>query len=78
MTEMAQTSNKVKSMLDLVSDPRKDNDKRGKAADNLVYLARDKAGAEILFKEGSVQHIAKLMKIEKDQNIRLSLIRWEA
>jgi len=75
MTEMAQTSNKVKSMFDLVFDPSKESEKREKAADNLVYLARDKAGAEILFKEGSVQQIAKLMKIEKNHSIRLSLIR---
>lgn len=78
MTEMAQTSNKVKSMFDLVFDPSKESEKREKAADNLVYLARDKAGAEILFKEGSVQQIAKLMKIEKNHSIRLSLIRLVA
>ena len=65
-------------MFELVLDPSKDGEKRKKAADNLVYLARDKAGAEILFKEGSVQQIAKLMKIEKDHNIRLSLIRFVA
>ena len=75
VTEMAQTANKVKSMFDLVFDPSKESEKRRKAADNLVYLAKDKAGAENLFKEGSVQQIAKLMKIEKDHNIRLSLIR---
>ena len=63
VTEMAQTANKVKSMFDLVFDPSKESEKRRKAADNLVYLAKDKAGAENLFKEGSVQQIAKLMKI---------------
>ena len=43
---MAQTANKVKSMFDLVFDPSKESEKRRKAADNLVYLAKDKAGAE--------------------------------
>ena len=46
VTEMAQTANKVKSMFDLVFDPSKESEKRRKAADNLVYLAKDKAGAE--------------------------------
>ena len=47
VTEMAQTANKVKSMFDLVFDPSKESEKRRKAADNLVYLAKDKAGAKL-------------------------------
>ena len=72
---MSQTSNKVKSMFEIVFDPAKDQEKREKGADNLVVLARERAGAEMLHKEGAISRIAKLMKVETNQHIRLSLIR---
>ncbi len=72
---MSQVGNKAKSMFEIVFDPSKEKEKREKAADNLVYLAREKSGADVLFKEGAVQQIAKLMKVEKNGKIRLSLIR---
>ena len=73
--EMAQTSNKVKSMFDIVFNIEADSEKREKAADNLIVLAREKAGAELLFKDGVVAKIARLLKVEKDRKIRLSCIR---
>lgn len=54
---------------------KKDLEKRQKASDNLVVLARDRAGADVLHKEGVIQKIAKLVKVEKEPKIRLSLIR---
>jgi hypothetical protein len=75
LTEMGQVGNKVKSMFEIVFDPSKETEKREKAADNLVYLARERSGADVLFKEGAVQNIAKCMKVEKSIKIRLSLIR---
>ena len=36
-------------------------DRREKAADNMIVLAKDRVGAELLFKEGVVQKIVRLM-----------------
>ena len=74
---MSKTSTKVKNMFEIVFDPTKEKDKREKAADNLVVLARDRAGAEALTKEGVIDQIARLMKVEKDPTIRLSVIRYQ-
>ena len=40
LNELSQTSSKVKNMFEIVFDPTKEKDKREKAADNLVVLAR--------------------------------------
>ena len=50
-------------------------DRREKAADNMIVLAKDRVGAELLFKEGVVQKIVRLMKVETNTKIRLSLVR---
>jgi len=73
--ELAQTSNKVKNMFDIVFTLEGDTEKREKAADNLIVLSREKAGAELLFKEGVVPQISRLLKVEKDIKIRLSCVR---
>ncbi len=75
LNELSQTSTKVKNMFEIVFDATKEKDKREKAADNLVVLARERNGAESLEKEGVVRQIATLMKVEKNMSIRLSLIR---
>jgi len=75
LNELSQTSSKVKNMFEIVFDLEKDNEKRQKAADNLVVLARERDGADLLFKEGVLPQIARLMKVEKNGTIRLSLIR---
>jgi len=75
MSELAKTSNKVKSMFDIVFTIEGESEKREKGADNLIVLAREKAGAELLFKEGVVNRIARLLKVEKNKKIRLSCIR---
>ena len=62
-------------MFELVFDVGNDKEKREKGADNLVVLAREKSGAEMLHKEGAIERIARLMKVEQNVNIRLSLIR---
>merc|ERR1712121_195399 len=72
---MGQTANKVKNMFEIVFTLEGDTEKREKGADNLIVLAREKAGAELLFKEGVVQKIARLLKVEKNVKIRLSSIR---
>merc|ERR1711963_949685 len=65
LADLSQTSTKVKNMFEIVFDIEKDKEKREKAADNLVVLGREKNGAEMLFKEGAIPQIARLMKIEK-------------
>ena len=75
LNDLSQTSTKVKNMFEIVFDIAKEQEKREKAADNLVVLAREKSGAELLYKEGAIPQIARLMKVEKNNHIRLSLIR---
>ena len=75
LNEISQTDNKVKSMMELVFDITKDKEKREKGSANLVVLARERSGAELLHKAGVNNEIARLMKIEKDIPIRLNLIR---
>ena len=61
--------------MELVFDITKDKEKREKGSANLVVLARERSGAELLHKAGVNNEIARLMKIEKDIPIRLNLIR---
>ena len=75
VTEMASTKNKVSKMFEYVFNIEEDMENREKAADNMIVLAKERVGAELLFKEGVVQRIVKLMKVEKNSKIRLSLIR---
>ena len=75
MDEMSQTANKVQSMFDIVFNIEADSEKREKAADNLIVLSRERAGAELLFKHGIIQQITRLLKVEKDMKIRLSCVR---
>merc|ERR1712198_289249 len=73
--EVSQTANKVKNMFDIVFTIEGDTEKREKGADNLIVLAREKAGAELLFKEGVIEKIVRLLKMEKNMKIRLSCVR---
>ena len=75
VTEMASTKNKVSKMFEYVFNIEEDMENREKAADNMIVLAKERVGAELLFQEGVVPRIAKLMKVEKNAKIRLSLIR---
>merc|ERR1712004_231935 len=75
INEMASTKNKVTKMVELVFNAESEKDKRETAADNMITLAREKVGAELLFKEGVIGKIVRLMKVEKNPKIRLSLVR---
>merc|ERR1712013_650535 len=75
INEMASTKNKVTKMMELVFNAESEKDKRETAADNMITLAREKVGAELLFKEGVIGKIVRLMKVEKNPKIRLSLVR---
>eukprot|EP00096_Caligus_rogercresseyi_P016764 TRINITY_DN965_c0_g1_i1.p1 TRINITY_DN965_c0_g1~~TRINITY_DN965_c0_g1_i1.p1 ORF type:complete len:973 (+),score=328.63 TRINITY_DN965_c0_g1_i1:292-3210(+) len=75
VSSLSKTTTKVKNMFEIVFDPTQETEKREKAADNLIVLAREKGGAEMLEKEGVVEKIVRAMKVEKNMAIRLSLIR---
>lgn len=71
----AQTSTKVKKMFELAFDVGAEKSKRESAMNNLVVLARENAGADIMFREGIATHVSKLFKVEKNDEILVSAIR---
>lgn len=62
-------------MLDLVCNMNTDKEKRETAMSNLLVLARERAGAEEIFKEGGITKIMKLVKIERNNEVICSAIR---
>lgn len=62
-------------MLNLAFDMSIDKEKRETAMNNLLVLARERAGAEEIFKEEAALKITKLLKIEKNEEIICSAIR---
>ncbi|XP_063230294.1 protein unc-45 homolog A [Bacillus rossius redtenbacheri] len=73
--ESAQTGNKVARMFRHVFGPGEDPDKRRTAANNLVVLAREKAGAELMYREGVVGQAGRLVRTEQDQVVYLACVR---
>jgi len=71
----AKTSSKVKQMMDLTFDLATPIDKRRAAANNLVVLAKEQTGAELLYKEHCITKVASLTKVEKDQDIYVNMVR---
>lgn len=62
-------------MLDLAFNVSGDKDKRETAMNNLLVLARERAGAEEIFKKEGVSKIAQLVKVEKNEEVICSAIR---
>lgn len=62
-------------MLDLAFNMSIDKEKRENAMNNLLVLARERAGAEEIFNEGGVSKITKLLKIENNKKVTCSAIR---
>lgn len=73
--ENAQTITKVTKMFEIAFDIAAEKSKRESAMSNLVVLARERSGAEIMFREGIAKHVAKLFKVEKNDTILISAIR---
>ncbi|KAH8369297.1 hypothetical protein KR009_007455 [Drosophila setifemur] len=71
----AKTSTKVKQMMDLTFDFGSPIEKRRSAANNLVVLAKESTGAELLYKEHIVAKVATLAKLEKDSEIYVNMVR---
>ncbi|KAJ8711376.1 hypothetical protein PYW07_008618 [Mythimna separata] len=71
----AQTGNKVEQMFKLAFNLQEDIEKREKAICNLVVLAKENAGAEIMLKNGVVHKIQQLLKVEKNPEIYINAVR---
>ncbi|XP_059485604.1 protein unc-45 homolog A [Neocloeon triangulifer] len=73
--EQAKTSVKVEQMMELSFDPSQDSEKRETAMKNLVVLAREKAGADLMCQQGLLSKLKTVLKLEKNQEICLAAIR---
>lgn len=73
--ENAQTSSKVQKMMELAFDMEKPTDTRTSAMNNILVLAREHVGAELLFKGAVIQKIVNLLKYEKNKEISVNAIR---
>ncbi|XP_072758351.1 protein unc-45 homolog B [Anoplolepis gracilipes] len=73
--EMSRISVKVSQMLDLAFDISIDKEMRETAMNNLLVLARERAGAEEIFKQKGVPKITQFVKIEKHEEIICNAIR---
>lgn len=62
-------------MLDLAFDINMDKEKRETAMNNLLVLARERAGAEEIFKQKGVSKITKFVKVEKNEEEICNAIR---
>ncbi|XP_044739073.1 protein unc-45 homolog B [Chrysoperla carnea] len=71
----ASTSTKVTKMIEIAFKMEEDREKRETAMKNLLVLARESIGAEIMYKEGVVQKINQLIKVEKKSNLRIQCVR---
>lgn len=71
----SKTSTKVKQMMDITFDFTSPIEKRRSAANNLVVLAKEQTGAELMYKENCIAKVATLAKLEKDSDIYVNMVR---
>lgn len=71
----AQTANKVTQMFEIAFDLGAEKSKRETAMNNIVVLAREKAGSEIMLKEGIIPKIGRIIKVDKNNDIAVNAIR---
>ncbi|XP_053617527.1 protein unc-45 homolog B [Plodia interpunctella] len=73
--QSAQTSSKVEQMFKLAFDLGEDKEKREKAMANLLVLAKENSGADVMIKNGVVHKIQQLLKVEKNLDIYCNAVR---
>lgn len=73
--ENAQTSNKVQKMIEIAFDMEKPIDNRVSAMNNIIVLAREHTGADLLLAQGVIQKILNMLKYEKNKEICVNSIR---
>lgn len=71
----AQVTTRVESMKTIAFDINGDKEKRETAMNNLMVLARENAGSEIIIKSSIVHEIKRLLKVEKNREIFVTGIR---
>lgn len=71
----SQTTTKVSQMFKLAFDLKTENKQRETSMNNLLVLSREKAGAELMFKDGIIPKIRSLVKVEKNETIYVAAIR---
>ncbi|KAG8191985.1 hypothetical protein JTE90_002255 [Oedothorax gibbosus] len=73
--EKASTVSKVKTMFDYLLGDDTTAENRLQAANNIVVLAKEKAGAELIMSESGITKLLAAMKLEKNEEISLAAIR---
>ncbi|CAG5103867.1 Similar to unc45b: Protein unc-45 homolog B (Danio rerio) [Cotesia congregata] len=68
LRQNSRTSAKVSQMFDVAFSLETDKEKRAAALNNLLVLSRERAGAEVMFKDGIITKILKLLKIDKNND----------
>lgn len=71
----SKTANKVQQMCDILVDVGSTEDKRKSAMNNLLVLARDPIGADLIVSHCFVAKISNLLKTEKNPEIYINAIR---
>lgn len=75
MFEDRSTEHRVIQMFKILFDSSlEDEEKKKKAAENLVFLSRDEAGAERIFREGGPAALAELAD-SVSMDVKLAAIR---
>ncbi|XP_047471995.1 LOW QUALITY PROTEIN: protein unc-45 homolog B-like [Penaeus chinensis] len=73
--ETTKTTGKVNQLFEILFDPSHEMEKRVTSANNLVALARERAGCDLLIKQGILGRVVQLLKSEKNQEIKLACTR---
>lgn len=72
--EEATTSNRVATMFKYVFDEKTEPEKREQAAENLIVLARDRAGAELIVASNGLESLLKVVQ-GRNEKVALSAVR---
>ncbi|XP_068210015.1 protein unc-45 homolog B [Palaemon carinicauda] len=75
LDKKTKTAGKVQQLFEILFDPAAAKDKRETCANNLVALARERAGAELLLSQGVISRIVHMMKTERNPDIRVACTR---
>lgn len=75
LKEQAKTSVKVEQMMELAFDPSQEAEKRETAMKNMLVLAREATGVEVMCQKGVMTKLKTVIKLEKNQEICVSAIR---
>ncbi|KAG0709475.1 Protein unc-45 B [Chionoecetes opilio] len=71
----SKTSGKVQQLFEILFDPSHEKDKRETCANNLVALAKERAGADLLLSQGLIGRLVQLLKTERNLEIRVACAR---